>query len=325
MNIWALADHRPGNVTQIVGVASALRRSFEIKSIEYNRLGALPNGLLGASVCGITKGSRKQLEAPYPNLIIGAGRRTAPVALYIKKQAEKAGQTPPKLVQIMNPGSMAKQFDLVAVPRHDQMPPAQNIIETITAPHKVTKQTLADARKEWKNHFKDLSNPRISVLIGGKNKSKDLSLDQIREFLSLTEKLAYHHNASLMITTSRRTSEAATQLIKDFTEETSLNCFVHLWHHDACNNPYMGLMAWGDMFVITGDSVSMLSEASITGKPIFIYAPDGSCGPSHRRLHSSLYETSVARSLTDQNFDKWSYTPPNAALDIAQEIRTRFC
>ena len=41
--IWVLADDRVGNVSQCLGVAEALGLPYEIKTIRYDRLGALPN------------------------------------------------------------------------------------------------------------------------------------------------------------------------------------------------------------------------------------------------------------------------------------------
>ncbi len=321
---WVLADHRPGNVTQVVGVAEALGIPFEIKKISYNRLGSLPNFILNTSDMGIEKDAQEALLPPYPDIIIGAGRRTAPVALSVKKKAIHAGKKAPKLVQIMHPGGLAKKFDLVAVPQHDNATQQGNIIETLTAPHKVSKKLLKLARSEWKESLDFLPSPRLVILIGGKNKSNDFTQNQISDLLTLTEKLAKQHNASLLVTSSRRTNNQSTRLIKSFLEKTDIPHYAHLWNQDAHENPYMGLLAFADMFVITGDSVSMISEASMTGKPIFIYAPQGSCSKSHQRLHSSLYEKSVARPLKDDNFDLWSYKAPDASQEIAAEIKKRF-
>ncbi len=48
--IWVLADDRPGNANQALGVAEALGLPFTVKSLAYNRLGRLPNFVLGASL-----------------------------------------------------------------------------------------------------------------------------------------------------------------------------------------------------------------------------------------------------------------------------------
>src|SRR5262245_16456331 len=113
-SIWVLTDDRAGNVAQALGVAEALGRPFTVKDIRYTPLAKLP--LQGASVLGLTGESRMTLAPPWPGLVIAAGRRTAPVARWIKRQSD--GRT--RIVQIMYPGRRAAaDFDLIAVPRHD--------------------------------------------------------------------------------------------------------------------------------------------------------------------------------------------------------------
>lgn len=86
--VWALLDNRMGSVGQIRGVAAALNPAhykIEEKQIAYNRLAALPNILKGRTLVGVTPDSRKQISRDFPDLVISASRRTATVALWIKK------------------------------------------------------------------------------------------------------------------------------------------------------------------------------------------------------------------------------------------------
>ncbi|MBC7905941.1 MAG: mitochondrial fission ELM1 family protein, partial [Rhodospirillaceae bacterium] len=115
--VWVLADDRAGNVGQCLGVAEALGWPFVVKQIRYGGLGRLPNVLRGASLLGIDGDSAAGLVAPWPRLVIAAGRRTAPVARWIKRQSGA------KLVQIMDPGPGGRaEFDLIAIPAHDAAP-----------------------------------------------------------------------------------------------------------------------------------------------------------------------------------------------------------
>ena len=82
--IWILADDRAGNVNQLLGIVEALGETYERKDIRYTKWVKLPNFLRGASFLGITQESQNALVAPYPQVILSAGRRTFPVALAIK-------------------------------------------------------------------------------------------------------------------------------------------------------------------------------------------------------------------------------------------------
>ena len=52
---------------------------------------------------------------------------------------------------------------------------------------------------------------------------------------------------------------------------------VYRWG-DAGANPYYGLLAWGDRFIVTEDSVSMLAETLATGKPVAVFRIDALAG-----------------------------------------------
>ncbi|MEJ2027957.1 MAG: ELM1/GtrOC1 family putative glycosyltransferase, partial [Limibacillus sp.] len=43
------------------------------------------------------------------------------------------------------------------------------------------------------------------------------------------------------------------------------------WNDTSAENPYRGLLGLADRFVVTGDSIAMLSEACATGRPVQIF------------------------------------------------------
>ena len=146
--VWLLADNRAGNVNQLLGVAEHLGLSFEEKKIDYSKWSILPNFLQGASLIGVTQETKNNLKGPYPRLVIGAGRRVFPIARYIKKASQ--GQT--KIVQLMNPGSAGfKEADLVVIPMHDDFNmKSDNVMRTLGAPHRVTKEKLKEEQEKWR-------------------------------------------------------------------------------------------------------------------------------------------------------------------------------
>ena len=108
--VWVLADDRAGNVNQLLGVAEALGWSYERKDIKYSKLIKLPNFLLGGTMLGIDKDSRKSLKAPWPEVVLSAGRRSFPVARAIKRLSHNKT----KIIQLMHPGkAVARHSDLL--------------------------------------------------------------------------------------------------------------------------------------------------------------------------------------------------------------------
>ncbi|MBC8158418.1 MAG: mitochondrial fission ELM1 family protein, partial [Alphaproteobacteria bacterium] len=255
------------------------------------------------------------LLPPWPDLVIAAGRRPAPVARKIKKG--RGGVT--RLVQIMYPGHTgADEFDLIAVPRHDGIAPATNVFEITGAPHRVNGNKLAEAAQEWKARFAELPKPRIALIVGGSSRRRTFTNEMATELGRKAAKMAADSGGSLLVTTSRRTGEAEADLLAEINEPS----FVFRWG-DEGENPYFGMLALADSVIVTGDSVSMVSEACATPAPVYIFGPKELTPRKHARLHRVLFEQGFARPLGD-TFAEWIHDPLNAAGDIAEEIRRRF-
>ncbi len=285
--IWVLEDDRAGNVSQCLGVAERLGLPFIEKSISYNGRAKLPNFLLGASLRGLDRTSRNEITSPWPDLVIAAGRRTAPVARYIKKK--NAGKT--KLVQIMHPGeSGADDFDLICVPAHDEKSFAQNEMTIIGAPHRITEDKLAESARKWATAFAEFPHPRIGLIVGGATRKKSFSPAMAEQLGRQIDGLATAMGGSVLVTTSRRTGDAAKALMQAIKGKA----FKFEWG-DEGENPYFGILALADILVVTADSVSMCSESCATGKPVYIYAPENLIGPKHRRMVNSLFAGGYAR------------------------------
>lgn len=316
--VWLLIDDRAGNKSQVLGVARALGLKFEIKDIRYTIAAELPNYMLMASFSMLTQGARVNLMAPWPDIVIAAGRRTAPVARRIKELSK--GKT--FLAQIMYPGSSGEDdFSLIAIPKHDEVPPAENRFEMIGAPHCVTAEALAEARILWKGRFDHLPKPHVALIVGGDTKRKKFTPQMARELGERAAALAKGAGGSLLITTSRRSTPEAVNALLDAIGDTPAHVFK--WG-DGGDNPYMAYLAFADHVIVTGDSVSMCSEACATGRPVYIFAPKKMTAHKHAKLHQDLYTLGYAKPLEDaEALIEWSHEPLNAANAIAQEIRRR--
>ena len=88
--VWVLADHKPGHTTQSIGLAEELGWPYEKIDLELSRIADLPNELLGRSPLGLRNGARKALTRAKPDLVIGAGRRTAPVGRWLRRESRGA-------------------------------------------------------------------------------------------------------------------------------------------------------------------------------------------------------------------------------------------
>lgn len=311
--VWLLVDDRAGNASQCLGVAEALGLRYLKQDLRYTITGALPNYMIGPSFNHLTRDSRVNLSPPWPDLVIAAGRRTAPVARHIKKL--NGGSS--FLCQVMHPGEGGvDEFDLIAVPRHDNMAGA-NILQTTGAPHRVNAARLAEARREWAGRFDSLPKPWIALIVGGSTRRRRFTAEMARELAKLASGLAVGAGGSLLVSTSRRTGDAEPALLEAITAPAH----IFRWGGTGAN-PYFGYLALADFVIVTGESVSMCSEACASPAPVYIYAPPKLVAHKFQALHEDLYRRGFARPL-GAGLEPFSHPPLNAADEVAAAIRER--
>lgn len=329
-SIWVLTDHVVGHANQSLGVAEALGLPFTTRDMRYAPWAILPGMLGPRSLLGLSPASRAALAPPWPDLVIATGRRLGAVARWIKHQARGAGHAT-RLVQIMDPVTGRGAYDLIAAPRHDLVSPRANLFETVGAPHRITAARLTAEGDRWRSTLAGLPAPRIAVLVGGATQHRAFAPVLAAELGRLASKLAAAHGGSLLITTSRRTGAAATDAL---VQAVTVPSYVHRWDAPSeaaaggpGGNPYFAFLALADAVIVTGESVSMCSEACAAGKPVFIYAPAEIVKPAFARLHADLYRIGLARPLNQDmpmGLDVAHDASLSAARDIAAQIRHRF-
>ena len=323
--IWVLADDRPGNTNQSMGVADALGWPAQIKRISYTLLAQLPNMLRGASLAGISPNSRALLEPPWPSVVIGAGRRLGPVARWIKATAAAGGQQV-FIAQIMHPGEAGVQdFDLIAVPGHDRQdnpfkPLNRPHLFWVTgAPHRVTEDVLLKEAQAHKDLFDGLPRPFVTVLLGGATRHGPFNEEEGRVLGEKVSAMADASGGSVLLATARRTGAALAEAV---TAQLKAPHLTTRYGIDP-ENLYLPFLAAADTVVVTGDSVSMVSEACATQVPVYIYVPNQAAAAKHLRFHKELYDHGYARPFDGMHCD-WSHESLNPARDIAGAIRARF-
>ncbi|MEM7042204.1 MAG: mitochondrial fission ELM1 family protein [Pseudomonadota bacterium] len=305
-----LADDRPGNVNQALGLAEALDGPFVIKMVGYGQLARLPNWLLPANLAGLTPATRENLTPPWPDVVIGAGRRTARVGRWIKQRHPSVC-----LVQLMWPGS-SDGFDLIAVPEHDRVPDDPVLMRTLGPPHRLTPERLREAALDIAPKLESLPRPYVACLIGGSSKHVTFTLEDAHSLIEGAMALAAERGGSLLVTTSRRTGAVCTEAVA---EALSGPHWLHRWQPDG-DNPYLGMLGSADAVVVSADSASMCAEACAPGKPVFLHKPKAGAPEKFEILHRRLRELGCLRRLGEPWFDVAS-APPNPAFVVAEAIR----
>lgn len=303
--IWVLADPRAGTAAQAIGIAERLGRPFRSVALEWGGMARLP--LRWATLAGLSSAARRALAEPWPDLVISAGRRSAPVALWLAGQGVRT-------VHCMRPGFAERRFDLLVVGRHDSPPAAPNILPILGATHRMSPARLAAARQEW-GMLGEFPAPRVALLLGGPPRGEGMAPEAAAAIARQVAGFA----GSVLATGSRRTGRPAEAAVAEVLG--SLPHRLHRWG-DGGPNPYAGLLAWADAVVVTGDSVSMISEALATRVPVFVADPGG-LGERHQRLHESIYAARQARPLAEAP-TPFARDPLDETGRVAFEVAERF-
>ena len=320
-DIWLLLDGRAGNMSQVLGVGKALNLQYKEILYEYNGFSNIPNLLLQNTIIHIDSSYRDQFRPPWPKIVIGCGRRSAPVGQWIKRKSNY--QT--SYIQILWPGYPFKNIDLIAIPKHDKISSKTNTIEFLTSPHIFDLKYLSSSKKLWSNKLNSLPSPRIAVSIGGDTKKYKFLPSHSKLMINFLLKLI-GTSGSLMITTSRRTSQETYEIIKN--ELKFLGDRLKIWNTGyRTKNPYSGFLSHADAVAVTGDSISLCSEACSTGKPVLIFAPKNITTEKQKYFHECLIKKGIAMYLEKADINKLkmiNYTPLNESNKIAKEIKKRF-
>ncbi|KAK4492275.1 hypothetical protein RD792_003078 [Penstemon davidsonii] len=307
------------------------------------KLGPLPreNGsgvglasVLDADVNSIVRMAKETFEKDGPLLVVASGRDTISIASSIKRLASENVF----VVQIQHPRSHLERFDLVITPQHDyyplsplareqvprflrkwitpQEPPDGHVVLTVGALHQVDSSALRSAANAWHDEFAPLPRPLLVVNIGGPTRYCRYSTDLAKQ-LSASLHNVLTSCGSMRISFSRRTPEKVSKFVR---KELGDDPKVYIWDGQE-PNPHMGHLAWADAFIVTADSVSMLSEACSTGKPVYVIGAER-CTWKFVEFHKKLREKGLVRPFTglEDMSESWSYPPLNDTAEAATRV-----
>lgn len=261
----------------------------------------LPSGRL--ILRGLEAGS-DEIAPPWPDLIVSSGRRSALIAREAKRRANGA----PLLVHVQDPRTGVADFDLIVAMAHDGLQGA-NVLRVATALHDVTPARLAAAEKIWRPLLARLKRPLIGVIVGGPAGSAPFGADEGRSLLCRVTAMAAASGGGVAIVPSRRTPDEVLAL---FAEAAERDPSLWVWRREG-DNPYLGVLALADRLVVTGDSVSMVSEALATPHPVEVFAPQ------LRKRHQGFIANLAGRSLIRLCDGQWTAPQPRPVVDATAE------
>jgi mitochondrial fission protein ELM1 len=259
--VWALLARRPGDNAQIRALAQASGLDWIEKPLRFRKgLETLPNLRSGGSLFSLTVETQASLRAPFPDVVIAAGKRAAPAALWIRHASR--GRT--RLVHLGRSWAPAEWFDVVVTTPQYRLPARPNVIE-----NRLPLTTAPLARASVRPDLAALPRPRLTVIVGGDAAPLLLDRAAAQGLAAAALARAKAAGGSVLVVTSPRTSRRAAAALK--AALAGADAPVRLSIFGEGPNDYAAFLAAADELLVTDDSVSMATEAALTGAPVALF------------------------------------------------------
>jgi len=303
-----LTEGMHGMISQVEGLAKALDIEFTHHKVELKSFW----NLIPPRLTPISNISFKEFNTLEFDIIISCGRKSVIPSIYLKKNSKKKIYN----IHIQDPKINFNYFDLIIAPEHDGIS-GSNIINTKGAIHYLTEQEIKENSDYLKTFIKNDNRKIFALIMGGPTKYYDYSSNNIKRIFSILQNLNKNQNFQLVVIPSMRTPKNTIQFAKDFFGEN------HTVIENIDKKAYLSALALSEYIIVTCDSSSMISEAALTGKPIYV----ANILPSRndirfQKFRNLFRELNITRNLGEP-FENWSYQKLDETNRVAKIIKER--
>jgi len=295
-----------GMVSQVEGLAKALKLNFKHQKIQLKPIW----NLIPPKFTPISENLLTEKFVCDSKIIISCGRKSVIPSIALKKRLGSEIFN----IHIQDPKVSFEHFDQIITPDHDGIK-GDNVLTTRGSIHYLTKKEILDNSK-----YLQLDKGKkqiVSFILGGPNKYYNYSDEQIHFIFNKVKTLFTPDKYKIIVIPSYRTPE---EIIKKAYNTFSINHYVV---KNIDKKAYLSSLAQADYIIVTCDSTSMISEAAVTGKPVYMamMKPRKSI-KRFKSFYTQFKELGIAKELTD-SIDNWSYDKLDEVNRIAPLIKEK--
>ena len=302
-----LTEGMHGMISQVEGLAKALDLKFIHEKIELNSFWKLiPPSLTPVKNFVFKNNIDKDF-----NIVISCGRKSVIPSIYLKKKYKNKIMN----IHIQDPKVSLNNFDLIVAPEHDGLE-GKNVLKSKGAIHYLRDNEL----EKNKDYLKSKINKEklVTLIVGGPNKYYDFNDKIVEKIFSKIKSNFINKGYQLIFIPSMRTPQNIIDKAKDFFDENQIIIT------DIDKKAYLSSLKLADYIVVTCDSTSMISEAAITKKPIYVAQM-----PSIKKNYRFVKFFKLFKSLNiikdlENSIEKWSYEKLNETDKISSYIKEQF-
>ena len=301
-----LTEGMHGMISQVEGLAKAMDLDFIHEKIELNNFWKL----IPPKITPIRSFVFKNNIDEKFNIIISCGRKSVIPSIYLKKKFKKKILN----IHIQDPKVSLDNFDFVIIPEHDGVN-GKNVITTKGAIHYLRSEELNGNKDYLKSQIKKEN--LVTLIAGGPNKYYDYNEQSIKEIFSKIDKNFISKGFQLIFVPSMRTPQKIIDLAKNYFG----NDQIIITKVDK--KAYLSSLKISNYIVVTCDSTSMISEAAITGKPIYVaQLPSIKKNERFIKFFELFKSLNIIKDLED-SVENWNYEKLNETDRISNYIKDK--
>ncbi len=302
-----LTEGMHGMISQVEGLANALDIDFTHHKVELNSFWKL----IPPKFTPVSNFTFNQINPKDFDIIISCGRKSVIPSIYLKKNSEKKIYN----IHIQDPKVDLKNFDFVVAPDHDGLT-GENVILSKGSIHYLTKEEMIH-NHEYLSGRLNKEKEYLTLIVGGPNKYYHYNDKNISNIFDKIKNILEKNNLQAIIIPSMRTPKKIIELSNNYFGKE------HLVINDIDKKAYLSGLSLAKYIVVTCDSTSMISEAALTGKPIYIAEiPSKIDDYRFRRFRELFAKLNIVKNLNEK-VEIWNYEILDETNRIAKEIKRK--
>ena len=296
-----------GMISQVEGLAKALNLDYRHQTIKLKTFW----NYIPPKFTPITANILSENFVCNAKVIISCGRKSVIPSIALKKKFGKNILN----IHIQDPKVKLSNFDFIIAPEHDRLS-GENVLTSKGAVHYLTNEELDSNENYLKSRIND-QKKIVTLIIGGPTKYYDYNDTTIDKIFLRIKQNFLEKNYQLIVVPSMRTPKHIIDKAKNYFNEDQIIIT------NVDKKAYLCSLKKADHIIVTCDSTSMISEAAITGKPIYVaQMPAIKNNERFKSFFNLFISLNIIKEL-DTQVENWTYTKLNETKKIADQIREK--
>ena len=302
-----LTEGMHGMISQVEGLAKALDIDFTHHKVELNKFWKL----IPPKFTPVSNFTFNSITTNDFDIIISCGRKSVIPSIYLKKNSKKKVHN----IHIQDPKVSLNNFDFIIAPEHDGLT-GENVILSKGSIHYLTKEEITN-NHEYLSEKLNKKKEYLSLILGGPNKYYDYNEKNLIKIFDKIKSILESNNLQAIIIPSMRTPKKIIDFTQNYLGENNLVI------KQVDKKAYLSSLSLAKYIVVTCDSTSMISEAALTGKPIYIAEiPAKSNDYRFRKFRDLFHKLKIIKNLNEK-VEIWNYEILDETNRIAKEIKKK--